>query len=267
MDLPTKNIAEAKPLAIVDGRPYKQCPDDLFIPPNAMQVSLEVFEGPLDLLLYLIKKQNIDIVNIPIAQITQQYIAYIELMAKLKLELATQYLVMAALLAEIKSRMLLPTHQDEACDEEDSRAYLVRKLLEYASIKNAANELDNLPRQERDTFTTALKVSNIGIEKKLPSVQLKDLIAVFRNTLQCVEQHSHHHISREEISIRERMSTILENLKKQDFLLFSQLFLRHEGRQGVVVSLLAILELCKEDLLDCDQFKPEAELCVRPVFS
>ncbi len=262
------NSPEGQPLAIVEGAPYQQYPDDLFIPPDAMKVFLETFEGPLDLLLYLIKKQNIDIINIPIAQITQQYIAYIDMMSDLKLELAAEYLVMAAILAEIKSRMLLPRHRDdEQEEEEDPRAYLMRKLMEYEIIKNAADDLDNLPRQERDTFDTDLDVSTIEVKKKLPSVELKDLIFAFQDVLQRVDQNAHHHISREVLSVRERMSAILENLKKQDSLPFSRLFLKHEGRQGVVVSFLAILELCKEGLLDFSQAEPNQEFSVRAAFS
>lgn len=262
------NLGEIPPLAIVEGAPYQEYPDDLFIPPDAMKVFLEAFEGPLDLLLYLIKRQNLDILNIPIAQVTQQYINYIDMMTDLKLELAAEYLVMAAILAEIKSRMLLPRHQEEDQeDEQDPRAYLMRKLMEYEIIKNAADDLDNLPRQERDTFDTPLDVSTIEVEKKLPSVQLKDLILAFQDVLQRVEQHSHHHISREALSVRERMSAILENLKKQDILLFSQLFLRKEGRAGVVVSFLAILELCKEGLLDFSEHESSSELSVRAAFS
>ena len=259
---------DSPPLAVVDGTPYQEYPEDLFIPAGALEVFVETFEGPLDLLLYLIKKQNFDILNIPIAQITSQYISYIEMMTDLQLELAAEYLVMAALLAEIKSRMLLPRPAGLEEEEEDPRSYLIRKLMEYDIIKNAADDLDNLPRNERDTFITEIDMSTVEVKKKLPDVQLKDMLLVFQDVLQRAEKLSHHHISREALSVRERMSTILENLKKQDSLFFSQLFNRKEGRQGVVVSFLAILELCKEGLLDISQ--PEetgSELIVRAAFS
>lgn len=197
----------------------------------------------------------------------QQYITYIEMMDNLKLELAAEYLVMVALLVEIKSRMLLPEHKDEEQEEEEPRAYLMCKLMAYEFIKNAADALDKLPREECDTFATPLDVSMIEIEKKLPSTQLKDLFLAFHDVLQRVEKHSHHHISREVLATRERMSTILENLKKQDSLPFSKLFSTDEGRQGVVISFLATLELCKEGLLDISQSELNASFSIRSAFS
>lgn len=250
--------------AIVNGAPFDKLPDDLYIPPDALEVLLETFEGPLDLLLYLIRKQNLDIVNIPIAQITHQYIAYIQIMEQLNLELAAEYLVMAALLAEIKSRMLLPRQPDVEEDEEDPRATLIRRLQEYELIKNAAEEIDLLPRVERDVFRIGVDVSALkDFEKQLPNVQLKEILLAFQDVLKRAEQISHHQITKEPLSVRERMSTILENLKGADSLLFSQLFIRKEGRHGVVVSFLAILELSKERLIDIIQSEPFAELRVR----
>lgn len=251
--------------AIVNGAPYNQLPEDLYIPPDALEVILELFEGPLDLLLYLIRRQNLDIVNIPIAQITHQYIAYIQMMGILNMELAAEYLVMAALLAEIKSRMLLPRQPEAEEEDEDPRATLIRRLQEYEIIKTAAEEMDQMPRFERDIFACDVDISDLQIEKALPDVQLKEMLLAFQDVLKRVEQLSHHHITKEPLSVRERMSAILENLKGADSLLFSQLFIRKEGRPGVVVSFLAILELGKEGLIEIIQLDPFAELRVRSI--
>ena len=253
---------QRQPVAIVEGKPYQELPEDLYIPPDALEVFLETFEGPLDLLLYLIRRQNLDILNIPIAKITQQYIGYIEVMSNLKLELAAEYLVMAALLAEIKSRMLLPRQTEEDDNEEDPRVFLMRKLQEYEAIKKVAEDLDELPRTERDVFATAVDYSAIEVVQKLPDVQLKEMLLAFQDVLKRVEQLSHHQITREPLSVRERMSTILENLKKSNSLVFSQLFTKKEGRHGVVVSFLAILELSKEGLIEICQAEPFSELRV-----
>ncbi|MGR9087562.1 MAG: segregation and condensation protein A [Gammaproteobacteria bacterium] len=255
--------SESPAIAIVNGVPFIQLPDDLYIPPDALEVFLELFEGPLDLLLYLIRRQNLDIVNIPIAQITHQYISYIQMMTHLNLELAAEYLVMAALLAEIKSRMLLPRQPEGEEEEDDPRATLIRRLQEYECIKMAAEELDQLPRFERDVFACDVDLSSLSVEKKLPDVRLKEMLLAFQDVLKRVEQLSHHHITKEPLSVRERMSTILENLEGTDSLLFSQLFIRKEGRAGVVVSFLAILELGKEGLIEILQAEPFAELRVR----
>ncbi|MGR8980182.1 MAG: segregation and condensation protein A [Gammaproteobacteria bacterium] len=250
-------------IAIVKGAPYNQLPEDLYIPPNALEVFLELFEGPLDLLLYLIRKQNLDIIEVSIAQITHQYIAYIQMMTELNIELAAEYLVMAALLAEIKSRMLLPRQPEPEEEEDDPRAALIRRLQEYECIKSAAEEIDRIPRLERDLFNCGVDVSSLKIERPLPDVQLKEMLLAFRDVLKRAEQHSHHHITKEPLSVRERMSAILENLKGTDCILFSQLFIRKEGRAGAVVSFLAILELCKEGLIEIIQPEPFAELRVR----
>ena len=249
--------------ARVNGVPFNQLPEDLYIPPDALEVFLDLFEGPLDLLLYLIKRQNLDIVNIPIAQITHQYISYIQIMGVLNLELAAEYLVMAALLAEIKSRMLLPRQTEQEEGEEDPRATLIRRLQEYECIKAAAEEIDLLPRIERDIFTIEVDVSALNIEQQLPNIHLKDMLLAFQDVLKRVDQLSHHQITKEALSVRERMATIMAVLEGENSLLFSQLFIRKEGRSGVVVSFLAILELGKEGLIDISQSEPFTEIRVR----
>jgi segregation and condensation protein A len=249
--------------AMVNGEPFAQLPDDLYIPANALEVFLELFEGPLDLLLYLIKRQNLDIVNIPIAQITKQYIRYIQVMEHLNLEMAAEYLVMAALLAEIKSKMLLPRQVDAEGEEDDPRATLIRRLQEYERIKQAAEDIELLPRLERDIFAITVDTSTLAIVRPLPDIQLKEMLLAFQDVLKRADQLSHHHISKEPLSVRERMSRILDSLTGVDTLLFSQLFLKKEGRSGVVVSFLAILELSKERLIDIIQLEPFAELRVK----
>ncbi len=256
-------IAQTPAFAIVNGTPFNQLPDDLYIPPDALEVFLDLFEGPLDLLLYLIRRQNLDIVNIPIAQITHQYISYIQLMGELNLELAAEYLVMAALLAEIKSRMLLPRQSEDDNDEEDPRATLIRRLQEYECIKAASEEIDLLPRAERDIFAIDIDVSSLNIEQQLPDIRLSDMLLALKDVLKRVDQLSHHQITKEALSVRERMATILEYLKGENSLLFSQLFIRKEGRHGVVVSFLAILELGKEGLIEIIQSEPFTEIRVR----
>jgi len=265
----TENTAEPQPTAtdtpraLVQGQPYPVLPDDLYIPADAMEVFLDAFEGPLDLLLYLIRKQNLDILNIPIAQITHQYIGYIEMMGQLRLELAAEYLVMAALLAEIKSRMLLPRPPESEEEEEDPRAFLIRKLQEYEAIKQVAEQIDALPRNERDTFETVVDVSTITVLQPLPDVQLKEILLAFQDVLKRVEQLTHHQITKEPLSVRERMAAILEKLNRSDSLAFAALFTRSEGKNGVVVSFLAILELSKEGIIDIFQSEPFAALSVR----
>ncbi|QWF69461.1 segregation/condensation protein A [Methylomonas paludis] len=251
------------PLAMVYGQPYQDLPDDLYIPPDALEVFLDAFEGPLDLLLYLIRRQNLDVLNIPIAQITKQYIAYIDIMDQLRLELAAEYLVMAALLAEIKSRMLLPRQVDAEAEEEDPRAYLIRKLQEYEAIKLAAEHLDQLPRDERDTFAISVDTATVSVAQALPGVALKEVLLAFQDVLKRVEQLSHHQITKEPLSVRERMATILEKLNRSDSLAFGALFTRSEGKNGVVVAFLAILELSKEGIIDIFQSEPYAGLNVR----
>ncbi len=262
-DTSLASSTETSALAIVNGAPFNQLPDDLYIPPDALEVFLELFAGPLDLLLYLIRRQNLDIINIPMAQITRQYMAYIQLMGDLKIELAADYLVMAAWLAEIKSRMLLPRPPESEDEEEDPRATLIRRLQEYETIKLAAEDLEQLPRMERDLFAVEVDTQAIAIPQALPDVQFDDLLLAFQNVLKRAEQLSHHAITKEALSVRERMSTILERLKGADSHLFTELFNRHEGRHGVVVSFLAILELGKEGLIEISQAEPFAEVRVR----
>ncbi|MDT4331040.1 segregation and condensation protein A [Methylomonas sp. MED-D] len=261
VELPVETAPE--PIALVLGEPFQTLPDDLYIPPDALEVFLDAFEGPLDLLLYLIRRQNLDILDIPIAQITKQYIAYIDMMDNLRLELAAEYLVMAALLAEIKSRMLLPRQPESEEEEEDPRAFLIRKLQEYEAIKKVAEEIDRLPRHERDTFEAVVDVSTIGIRQILPDIELGELLLSLQDVLKRAERLSHHHISKEPLSVRERMAAILEKLDGADQLHFSACFTRSEGKNGVVVAFLAILELSKERLLDIFQPEPYAGIHVR----
>ncbi len=256
-------VAILPPLATVNGTTIHELPDDLYIPPDALEVLLDTFEGPLDLLLYLIRRQNMDIINIPIAKITQQYIAYIQLMGLLNLDMAAEYLLMAALLAEIKSRMLLPRPPEIEEEEEDPRATLIRRLQDYEIIKNAAEQIDALPRLERELFTTLVDVSALSVQEQLPDIELKEMLLAFQAVLQRADQNSHHQITKEPLSVRERMTAILDKLRELDSCVFSQLFRVHEGRAGVVVSFLAILELSKECLIEIIQTNPDHELQVR----
>ena len=244
------------PFAVVEGTPYAELPEDLFIPPDALEVFLETFEGPLDLLLYLIRRQNLDILNIPIASITRQYIEYIEMMDELRMELAAEYLVMAAMLAEIKSRMLLPCPVDDDGDEGDPRAELIRRLQEYERFKDAGENIDALPRCERDTFLANAGIDQIEVKKLESHIELEEVLNAFRDVLKRVDQLSHHQILKEPLSVRERMSTILDRLQKISQLEFTQLFEQSEGKQGAVVSFLAILELSKDGLLEIFQQNP-----------
>ncbi|MGH8556284.1 MAG: segregation and condensation protein A [Methylococcales bacterium] len=252
-------------IAIVRGAPYTELPADLYIPPDALEVFLETFEGPLDLLLYLIKRQNLDILDIPVASITHQYVSYIDMMNEMRIELAAEYLVMAAMLAEIKSRMLLPEPEDAEGEEEDPRAELIRRLREYERFRIAASDLETLPRQGRDIFIVRAGLDGIAIERPQPVVDLKDLLAAFHHVLKRSEQIARHHISREPLSVRERMSMILDRLAHERILRFSELFVRREGRPGAVVSFLAVLDLCKEGLIEIIQVTPLAELRVKAV--
>lgn len=250
-------------VATVDGTTWQQFPEDLYIPPDALEVFVDIFEGPLDLLLYLIKKQNLDILTIPVAQITRQYMNYVELMQKLHLELAAEYLVMAALLAEIKSRMLLPRPAETPAEEEDPRAFLIAKLKEYERMKKAAEELDNLPRQERDIFPVHVELGELSIKQHYPDVELTELLLAFADVLKRAEQFTEHQIKKEQLSLKDRMINVLERLKNGESLSFFSLFSLKEGRAGVVVSFLAILELSKEGLIEILQHEPFAELRVK----
>ncbi|NOQ63282.1 MAG: segregation/condensation protein A, partial [Methyloprofundus sp.] len=237
-------------IAIVAGEPFLELPEDLYIPPDALKVFLDSFEGPLDLLLYLIRKQNLDILNIPITQITKQYMAYINAMTELQLELAAEYLLMAALLAEIKSRMLLPRQPTVEEDEEDPRALLIRRLQEYERIKKAAEEIAELPRMERDIFIATVDTSAVSVHKSHPEVQLHDLALALQGVLRRVDQLSHHIITKDPLSVRERMALIMERLENKSSFLFTRLFTYDEGKAGVVVAFLAILELSKAELIE-----------------
>ncbi len=263
-DLYTQPRQDNTPFAIVDGEPISDLPEDLYIPPDALEVFLETFEGPLDLLLYLIRKQNLDILNIPIAEITQQYMDYVELMHHINLDLAAEYLVMAALLAEIKSRILLPQHE-EVENEEDPRAELVRRLQEYERFKQAASDINELPRQKRDYFPSNVNAIRQQAQKVYPEVDLKEIVLAFQAILKRVDLQTSHQIQRESLSVRERMSQILSKLKGDDFIEFQTLFHLKEGRLGVVVSFLAILELLKEQAIDMVQAEAYAPIYVKSI--
>jgi segregation and condensation protein A len=252
------------PFAMVNGEPFSQLPRDLYIPPQALEVFLEAFEGPLDLLLYLIRRRNLDILDIPLAEITRQYMQYIELMEGLQLELAGEYLVMAATLAEIKSRMLLPRPALPGSDgDEDPRAELVRRLQEYERFKRAAEGIDALPRFERDVWPTSAELKERQVVRTLPQVTLQEMLIAFKEVVARSQMFAHHHIERERLSVGERMSDILAALGSEGFLPFMQLFRPEEGRMGITVTFVAILELMREGLIDIVQAEAYAPLHVR----
>jgi segregation and condensation protein A len=251
------------PFAVVNGEPISQLPHDLYIPPQALEVFLEAFEGPLDLLLYLIRRQNLDILDIPLAEITRQYMQYIELMQELQLELAGEYLVMAATLAEIKSRMLLPRPKLAEDGEEDPRAELVRRLQEYERFKRAAEGIDGLTRLERDVWGASAELKDRQPVRTLPQITLQEMLIAFKDVVARAEMFAHHHIERERLSVGERMSDILAALEAGAFVAFTQLFRPEEGRMGVTVTFVAILELMREGLIDIVQAQPYAPLHVR----
>lgn len=255
------------PFAIVDGEPVTELPQDLYIPPYALQVFLEAFEGPLDLLLYLIRRQNLDILDIPIAEITRQYVEYIELMKELQLELAGEYLVMAAMLAEIKSRMLLPRPVVEEDEEDDPRAELVRRLQEYERFKKAAENLDELPRVERDVHVVQVDAPERQVVTKLPDVTLKELMVAVQQVMARAEMYSNLHVQREPLSVRQRMSEILTRIRGTQFTQFDGLFDAEEGRMGVAVTFIAILELLRESMIEVVQSEDFAPLHVRAASS
>ena len=247
------------PFAVVQGEALTELPKDLYIPPRALEVFLEAFEGPLDLLLYLIRRQNLDILDIDVAVITEQYMQYVELMDAMQFELAAEYLLMAAMLAEIKSRMLLPRSNEVDDDEEDPRATLVRRLQEYERFKKAAEDMATLPRVERDTWVGSAEPPVMERTKPLPEVNLQDLVIAFSEVLKRADLYESHQIKRESLSTRERMADVLQALQEQEFCSFDSLFKVEEGRLGVVVTFLAILELIKESLVDIvqsDEFAP-----------
>ncbi|HEA26335.1 MAG TPA: segregation/condensation protein A [Ectothiorhodospiraceae bacterium] len=253
------------PFGLVQGEPITELPKDLFIPPQALEVFLEAFEGPLDLLLYLIKRQNLDILDIPILEITKQYMKYVELMTDMQLELAGDYLVMAALLAEIKSRMLLPRPVEADSDESDPRAELVRRLQEYERFKQAAEDLDELPRMGRDNFTVVVDAPDKNLEKPPPEIELKDLLSALSDVLSRAEKFAHHHIQRETLSVRERMSSVMQKLTHDSFTEFTALFTLEEGKRGVVVTFMAVLELIKQSIIELVQSEPFSPIHVKLV--
>ena len=254
---------EEMPFALVQGQPVTEIPHDLYIPPDALEIILDAFEGPLDLLLYLIRRQNLDILDIPITEITRQYVEYIEMLQDMQFELAAEYLVMAAILAEIKSRMLLPRPSSDDGEEADPRAELVRRLQEYERFKQAAGDLDDLPRVGRDFAVTEAFVENKSVVQLPPQVELREILVALRDVMSRAELFTRHHISGEPLSVRERMSRIMNALRDKPYLEFHQLFDPEEGRQGVVVSFLALMELTREQLVDLVQNEPFGQIYVK----
>ncbi len=251
------------PLATVLGQPVLEIPKDLYIPPDALEVILEAFEGPLDLLLYLIRRQNLDILDIPVAEITRQYVDYIQAMHEMRFELAAEYLVMAAILAEIKSRMLLPRPPNEEGLEEDPRADLVRRLQEYERFKQAAEDIDALPRQDRDTTPVQAFVPDRAVVRLPPPVDLREMLLALHDVLKRAELFTQHAIRRDALSVRQRMSELMTRLADGAFHRFESLFEAEEGRLGVVVTFLGLLTLAKEQLLEIVQEAPMAPIYVK----
>jgi segregation and condensation protein A len=251
------------PLAVVHGQPLLQIPQDLYIPPDALEVILEAFEGPLDLLLYLIRRQNLDILDIPVAEITRQYMDYIDVMQEMRLELAAEYLVMAAILAEIKSRLLLPRPPQEEGIEEDPRAELVRRLQEYERFKKAAEDIDTLPRMERDLDNAQVFVPDRAVVKVPPAVDLREMLLALRDVLHRAELYGHHAVEREPLSVRQRMGDVLRKLGDGTFHRFESLFEVSEGKLGVVVTFLSLLELAKDRLIEIMQEAPLAPIYLK----
>ena len=260
---PQAGAQQELPLVLVYGEAMTEMPVDLYIPPDALEVFLEAFEGPLDLLLYLIRKQNVDILDIPVAEITRQYMGYVELMKTVRLELAAEYLVMAAMLAEIKSRMLLPRSAEIEEEEADPRAELIRRLQEYERFKAAAEGIDGLSRVGREVIVPRLDAPQAKVRKLLPEVSLEELLVSMAEVLRRGDLFESHQVSREALSTRERMSEVLERLKGGGFVPFVELFSAEEGKLGVVVTFMAILELVKESLIELVQNEPFAPIHVR----
>jgi len=262
------NPAQAEmPFAVVAGEPVTALPQDLYIPPYALEVFLEAFEGPLDLLLYLIRRQNLDILDIPVAEITRQYVEYIEMMQELHLELAGEYLLMAAMLAEIKSRMLLPRSEEEEEGEEDPRAELVRRLQEYERYKKAAENLAELQRMERDLHQATVEVVDRKTTIEPPDLQMQELLMAFKDVLSRAEMFAHLHVQREPLSVRQRMSEVLLKLTDGRFIEFKDLFDPQEGRMGVAVTFIALLELMREAVIEIVQSAAYAPIHVRAASS
>lgn len=260
---PQAGAQQELPLVMVYGEAMTEMPVDLYIPPDALEVFLEAFEGPLDLLLYLIRKQNVDILDIPVAEITRQYMGYVELMKTVRLELAAEYLVMAAMLAEIKSRMLLPRSAEVEQEEDDPRAELIRRLQEYERFKAAAEGIDGLSRVGREVIVPRLEAPQAKARKLLPDVALEEVLMSMAEVLRRGDMFESHQVSREALSTRARMSDVLERLKGGGFVPFVELFTAEEGKLGVVVTFMAILELVKESLVELVQNEPFAPIHVR----
>ncbi len=251
------------PLAVVQGEAFTKVPQDLYIPPDALEVFLDAFEGPLDLLLYLIKRQNLDILDIQVSEITAQYMEYVEIMKSMNLELAAEYLVMAALLGEIKSRSLLPRPANAEEDEDDPRAELIRRLQEYERFKQAAEDIDKLPRMGRDTFNARALPPDYKRPVEPPPVDLREVLLAFKDVLHRADMFESHHVSREKLSTRERMTQVISLLAHQRFVPFVSLFVVEEGRLGVVVTFLAVLELVKEQSIELVQTEVLGPIHVR----
>lgn len=252
-ELETPHIQQEMIFAFVDGKPVTEIPQDLYIPPDALEVMLETFEGPLDLLLYLIRRQNMDILDVNVSNITKQYMEYITLMKAMRFELAAEYLLMAAMLAEIKSRMLLPRHESDDEDEDDPRAELIRRLQQYERFKQAAEDLDQLPRMGRDTYASNIAPPKLEDNKIHPDVSLQELMLAFSEVLRRSDMFESHQIEKETLSTREKMTYVLGQLSSERFTPFEALFKEQEGRLGVVVTFLAIMELIKEQLVEIVQ--------------
>jgi segregation and condensation protein A len=256
--------SEQEIVALVRGETVRELPTDLYIPPEALEVFLETFEGPLDLLLYLIRRENLDILEIRVAEITEQYMAYIEFMHTMQLELAGEYLVMAAMLAEIKSRMLLPRPVSQDAEEDDPRAELIRRLQEYEQIKTAAEQVNELPRLERDLFLARAAKPELARVRAEPDVDLRELLLALAEVLRRADMYQHHQVQLEPLSVRERMTNILAAVgRSTEFVPFGALFSVEEGRMGVVVTFLAMLELLREQLLEFVQNEAFAPIYVR----
>lgn len=248
-----QNPQQEMPFAIVNGESVTEIPQDLYIPPEALSIILETFEGPLDLLLYLIKKQNLDILELDVASITAQYMGYVEMMDAMKFELAAEYLVMAAMLAQIKSRLLLPKVKEEEAEEEDPRAQLIRRLQEYERYKEAAENLDELPREGRDIYVANIEPPDYQVDRPQPTVEMKDILLALSEVMRRAEMFESHHIQMERLSTREKMSHVLDRVSSGQFVPFVSMFTPEEGRLGVVVTFLAVMELIKESLIEIVQ--------------
>ncbi|MFK7730463.1 MAG: ScpA family protein [Pseudomonadales bacterium] len=246
-------VQQEIPFAVVNGETITEIPPDLYIPPEALAIILETFEGPLDLLLYLIKRQNLDILELDVLEITSQYMKYVEMMDAMKFELAAEYLVMAAMLAQIKSRLLLPRVTNEEGEEEDPRAELVRRLQEYERFKEAAENIDQLPREGRDFVVVGAEAPEYEIDRPQPNVEMKELMLAMAEVLRRAEMYEHHRVVLEPLSTREKMTLLLERVGDQQFVSFASVFVIEEGRLGVVVTFLAMMELLKEKLIDIVQ--------------